>query len=57
MHERRLEARVQTLLEAVDIKPPERIRPYDLQKLISSGGIDGMQNECLRHFQDDHWYT
>jgi hypothetical protein len=45
--ERRVEGRVQTLLEAVDSKPPERIRPCDLQKLISSFelrkscGIDG----------------
>jgi hypothetical protein len=52
-HERRVEARVQTLLEAVN-KPPERIRPCDLQKLINSlkliksCGIDGIPNECLR---------
>jgi hypothetical protein len=53
-HERRVEARVQTLLEAVDNKLPERIRPCDLQKLINSlklrksYGIDGIPNECLR---------
>jgi hypothetical protein len=29
-HEQRVEARVQTLLEAVDNNPPERIRPCDL---------------------------
>jgi hypothetical protein len=34
--ERRVEARVQNLLEAVDKKRPERIRPRDLQKLINS---------------------
>jgi hypothetical protein len=51
-HERRVEARVQTLLEAVDNKLPERIRPCDLQKLISSlklkksCEIDGIPNEC-----------
>jgi hypothetical protein len=50
-----MEARVQALLEAVDKKPPERIRPCDLQKLINSlklrkfCGIDGIPNECLRH--------
>jgi hypothetical protein len=49
-HERRVEARVQTLLEAVDSKPPEIIRPCDIQKLISSlklrksCGIDGIPN-------------
>jgi hypothetical protein len=30
-HERRVKARVQALLEAVDNNPPERIRPCDLQ--------------------------
>jgi hypothetical protein len=54
-HERRVEARVQALLEAVD-KPPDRIRPRDLQKLQNSlklrkaCGIDGIPNESLRHF-------
>jgi hypothetical protein len=54
-HERRVEASVLTLLEAVDNKPPERIRPSDLQKLISSlklrksCGIDGITNECTRY--------
>jgi hypothetical protein len=53
-HERRVETRVQTLLEAVDSKPPERIRPCNLQQLISSlklrksCGIDGIPNEWLR---------
>jgi hypothetical protein len=53
-HERRVEARVQALLEAVDNKPPERIRPCDLQKLLNSlkfkkaCGIDDIPNECLR---------
>jgi hypothetical protein len=47
-------ARVQDLLEAVDIDHPTRIRPCDLQKLIKSMklrkacGIDGIPNECLR---------
>jgi hypothetical protein len=47
--------RVQALLEGVDNPPPEIIRPRDLQKLINSlkmkkaCGIDGIQNECLRH--------
>jgi hypothetical protein len=54
-HERRVKARVQALLEAVDNNPPETIRPYDLQKLINSQklktvcGIDNIPNECLRH--------
>jgi hypothetical protein len=53
-HERRVEARVQALLEAVNNKPPERIRPCELQKLINSlklrnsRGIDGVPNKCLR---------
>jgi hypothetical protein len=54
-HERRVEARVQALLESVDNKIPERIRPCDIQKLINSlklrksCGFDGIPNECLRH--------
>jgi hypothetical protein len=54
-HERRVEARVQTLLEDVDNSPPQRIRPYDFQKLINylklrkDCGIDGIPNECFRH--------
>jgi hypothetical protein len=54
-HERRVDIRVQALLEAVDNKPPERTRPSDLQKLINSlklrkaRGIDGIPNECPRH--------
>jgi ferredoxin-NADP reductase len=65
-HERRVEARVQALLEIVDNNPPQRIRPCDLQKLINSlklrkaCGIDGIPNECLRHLPRrplDHWFT
>jgi hypothetical protein len=54
-HEWRVEARVQALLEAVHNNTPNRIRPCDLQKLINSlklkkaCGINGIQNECLRH--------
>jgi hypothetical protein len=54
-HERRVEARVQALLDTVDNNPPQKIRPCDLQKLINSlklkkaCGIDGIPNECLRH--------
>jgi hypothetical protein len=54
-HERQVEASVQTLLEAIDNKPLEGIRPDDLQKLISSlklrksCGIDGIPNECIRY--------
>jgi hypothetical protein len=62
-HERRVEARVQALLEAEDNKPPEKIRPCDLLKLINSlklrkfCGIDSIPNECLRHLPRHHWYT
>jgi hypothetical protein len=55
-HERRVEARVQVLLETVDNSPPERVRPCDIKNLIYSlklrkaCGIDGIPNECLRHF-------
>jgi hypothetical protein len=57
-----LETRVQALLEAVENYSPERKRPRDLLgllhslKLIKAYGIDGISNECLRHFQEDHWY-
>jgi hypothetical protein len=62
-HERWVEAKVQTLLEAVDSNPPERIRPCDLQKLINflklrkSCGIEAFQMNASGNFQDDHWYT
>jgi hypothetical protein len=45
-HEWQVKARVQALLEAEDNDPLERIRPCDLQKLISD---DGILNECLMH--------
>jgi hypothetical protein len=54
-HERRVEARVQALLETVDTSPPQKIRSCDLRRLINSlklrkaCGIDGIPNECLRH--------
>jgi hypothetical protein len=35
-HERRVEATVQALLEAVDYSPPERVRPCDVQKIIDT---------------------
>jgi hypothetical protein len=35
-HERRVEAKVQALLETAEQNPPQRIRPCDLQKLIKS---------------------
>jgi hypothetical protein len=35
-HERRVEARVQALLEAEDNDPPVKIRPFDLLKIITS---------------------
>jgi hypothetical protein len=45
-----VEARVEVLLEAVNNKPHERIRPCDVQKIINSlklrkaFGIDGIPN-------------
>jgi hypothetical protein len=51
---RRVEARVNALLDPVDDSPPKKIRPCDLKKLINSlklkrtCGIDGIPNECLR---------
>jgi hypothetical protein len=54
-HERRVEARFQTLLQTVDYSPLERVRPCDVQKIIKTlklkkaCGIDGIPNECLRH--------
>jgi hypothetical protein len=54
-HERRVKARVQALLEAVDNKQPERIGPCNLKKiknflkLRKSCGIDSIPNECLGH--------
>jgi hypothetical protein len=60
-HERRVEARVQTLLEAVNSKPPERIRPCDLQKLTSSLKLRPaewmtFQMNASGKFQEEHWY-
>jgi hypothetical protein len=56
-HKRQVEARVQTLLEAVDNNSPKRIRPCDLQKLVNSlklrkaCRIHGIPNECLSQLQ------
>jgi hypothetical protein len=63
-HKRRVEVRVQALLETVDNNPPERIRQCDLKELVNSlkirrkaCGIDGNPNECLRHLQKILWCT
>jgi hypothetical protein len=54
-YERLAEVRVQALLEAMDNKTPERIRPCVLKKLINPFklrnfcGVDGIPYECLRH--------
>jgi hypothetical protein len=51
-----VEAKVEALLETVDKNPPQRIKPCDIQKLIKSlklrkaCGIDGIPNECHKHF-------
>jgi hypothetical protein len=53
-HERRVDSKVQALIETVTKEPPQRIRPCDVQKLINSlkrrktCGIDGIPNEGLR---------
>jgi hypothetical protein len=53
--ERRVEARVQALLETVDNSSPERVRPCELQKIIKTlklkkaCGSDGIPNELLSH--------
>jgi hypothetical protein len=58
-HKREVEARAHTLLEAVDNNSPERIRPFDLQKLLNSlklkkvCGIDGIQTNASGTFQED----
>jgi retron-type reverse transcriptase len=52
---RRLESKLCSKLQTTTFPPPEKIRPCDLLKLISSlklekaRGIDGIPNECLRH--------
>jgi hypothetical protein len=62
-HKRQVEARVQTLLEAIGNNSPERIRPCDLQKLVDSLKLrkayrtDCIPNECLRKCQADLWYN
>jgi hypothetical protein len=46
---------IQALFEAVDNDPPDRVKPYDVPKIINSlklkkaCGTDGIPNECLRH--------
>jgi hypothetical protein len=60
-HERRVEARVDALLEPIDDSPAQKIRPCDLKKLINSlklrkaCGIDGIPNDASGSFQDDLW--
>jgi hypothetical protein len=55
-HERRVEARIQALHEAIDENAPNQIKPSDALKLTKllkkekACGIDGIPNECLRHF-------
>jgi hypothetical protein len=34
-HEQLVVARIQALFEAVDNNPPEKVRPYDIQKIIN----------------------
>jgi hypothetical protein len=55
-HERWVETRVQALLTSVDNTPLGKVRPCDIHKLVNSlklrkvSGLDGIPNECLRHF-------
>jgi hypothetical protein len=55
-HERRVEAKVQALLETVDNNPPQRIRPCDVQKLIKSVKLLTFRMNASGTFQGDHWY-
>jgi hypothetical protein len=54
-HDRRMEAKVQALLETSNQNPPQSARPCDIQKLLKSlklrkdCGIDGIPNESLWH--------
>jgi hypothetical protein len=51
-----VEDKVRALLSCVDGNPLEKVRPCDIQKLVKSlklrkaCGLDGIPNECLRHF-------
>jgi hypothetical protein len=61
-HDRRVEARVQALLETIDNSPSQRVRPCDLQKLINSlkfkrpVELMAFQINASGIFQEDHWY-
>jgi hypothetical protein len=54
-HERRVENKVQDILETEDTAPSEKVRPCDVEKFIKTlklkkaCGIDSIPNECLRH--------
>jgi hypothetical protein len=60
---RRVEARVQALLETVDTSPPQRIMPCDIKKLINSLKLRkacelmAFQMNVSGTFQGDHWFT
>jgi hypothetical protein len=62
-HERRVEARVQALLETVDNNPPQGIRPCDLQKLINflklrkAWELMAFQMNASGTFQGGHCFT
>jgi hypothetical protein len=55
MSDRQVETRVQALLASVDDTPLEKLRPYDIQKLVKiltfrkACGFDGIPNECLMY--------
>jgi hypothetical protein len=61
-HERRVEAKVQALLETVDKNPHQRVRPCDVQKLIKSlkrerpVELMAFLMNASGTFQGDNWY-
>jgi hypothetical protein len=54
-YERRVEARIKSPFEAID-DIPERISPYDLQKLINwNVELVEFQMNASGNFQEGHW--
>jgi hypothetical protein len=62
-HERRVETRVQALLETIDDSPRERDRPCEVQKIIKTlklkkaCGMMAFQTNVSDTYQEGHWYT
>jgi hypothetical protein len=55
-NERRVDIRVQALLASVESTPLGKVRPCDIHELVNSlklrkaCGLEGIPNECLKHF-------